>query len=107
MTDEWIQIWWYMYTVEYYLAMKNAFESDLMRWMNLEAIVQSEVSQKEKNKYVYYCMYMESTKMVLMNLLAGQQWRCRHREGIWTQCGRKRVGQIESGMETCALPYVK
>ena len=53
MTDEWIQIWWYMSTVEYYLAMKNAFESDLMRWMNLEAIVQSEVSQKEKNKYVY------------------------------------------------------
>ena len=40
-----------MYAMEYYLAIKNAFESDLMKWMNLEAIVQSEVSQKEKDKY--------------------------------------------------------
>ena len=38
--------------MEYYLAIKrNAFESVLMRWMNLEPIKQSEVSQKEKNKY--------------------------------------------------------
>ena len=43
---------WYRYTVEYYSAMKrNAFESVLMRWMNLKPIIQSEVSQKEKNKY--------------------------------------------------------
>ena len=38
--------------MEYYLAIKrNAFESVLMRWMNLESIIQSEVSQKEKDKY--------------------------------------------------------
>ena len=38
--------------MEYYSAIKsNAFESVLMRWMNLEAIIQSEVSQKEKDKY--------------------------------------------------------
>ena len=38
--------------MEYYSAIKrNAFESVLMRWMNLEPIIQSEVSQKEKNKY--------------------------------------------------------
>ena len=38
--------------MEYYLAIKrNAFESVLMRWMNLEPIIQSEVSQKEKDKY--------------------------------------------------------
>ena len=37
--------------MEYYLAIKrNAFESGLMRWMNLESIIQSEVSQKEKDK---------------------------------------------------------
>ena len=41
-----------MYTVEYYPAIKrNAFESVLMGWMNLEPIIQSEVSQKEKDKY--------------------------------------------------------
>ena len=50
--DEWIKKLWYIHSMEYYSAMKkNAFESVLMRWMNLEATVQSEVSQKEKNKY--------------------------------------------------------
>ena len=43
-----------------------------MRWMNLEPIVQSEVSQKEKNT-IYDCIYMESRKMVMMKLFAGQQ----------------------------------
>ena len=43
---------WYIYTMEYYSAIKrNAFESVLMRWMNLEPIILSEVSQKEKGKY--------------------------------------------------------
>ena len=52
-TDEWIQKLWYIYTVEYYSATKrNAFESVLMRWMNLEPIIWSEVSQKEKDKYI-------------------------------------------------------
>ena len=42
----------YIYTMEYYSAIKrNAFESVLMRWMNLKPIIQSEVSQKEKDKY--------------------------------------------------------
>ena len=43
---------WYIYTMEYYSAIKrNAFESVLMKWMNLEPIIQSEVSHKEKDKY--------------------------------------------------------
>ena len=51
-TDEWIKKLWYVYTVEYYSAIKrNAFESVLMRWMNLEPIIQSEVSQKGKDEY--------------------------------------------------------
>ena len=51
-TDKWIKKLWYIYTMEYYSALKgNAFESVLMRWMNLESILQSEVSQKEKDKY--------------------------------------------------------
>ena len=52
LTDEWIKKLWYINTMEYYSAIKtNAFESILMRWMNLETIIQSEVSQKEKDKY--------------------------------------------------------
>ena len=51
-TDEWIRKLWYIYTMEWHSAIKrNAFESVLMRWMNLEPIIQSEVSQKEKDKY--------------------------------------------------------
>ena len=51
-TDEWIKKLWYIYTIEYYSAIKrNTFESVLMRWMNLEPIIQSEVSQKGKDKY--------------------------------------------------------
>ena len=51
-TDKWIKKLWYIYTMEYYSAIKrNAFESILMRWMNLEPIIQTEVSQKEKDKY--------------------------------------------------------
>ena len=51
-TNEWIRKLWYTYTMEYYSAIKkNAFESELMRWMKLEPIIQSEVSQKEKYQY--------------------------------------------------------
>ena len=49
--DDWIRKLWYIYTMEYYLAIKNAFESVLMRWMKLEPIIQSEVIQKEKHQY--------------------------------------------------------
>ena len=43
---------WYIYTIEYYQAIKrNTSEPVLMRWMNRELIIQSEVSQKEKDKY--------------------------------------------------------
>ena len=52
LSDEWTRRLWYIYTMEYYSTMeRNAFESVLMRWMNLEPIIQSEVSQKEKDKY--------------------------------------------------------
>ena len=48
LADEWIRKLWYIYTMEYYSAIKrNTFESVLMRWTNLEPIIQSEVSQKE------------------------------------------------------------
>ena len=57
-TDEWIKKLWYIYTMEYYSAIKrNAFESVLRGRMNLEPIIQSEVSQKKKDKY-HILMYI-------------------------------------------------
>ena len=79
--DEWIKNLWYIYTMEYYSAIKmNTFESVLVRGMNLEPITQSEVSQKEKDKYCILMHNTESRKMVLKNLLTGPQWRNRHGE---------------------------
>ena len=50
--DEWIRKLWYIYTMEYYSAVKkNSFESVLMRWMKLEPIIQNEISEKEKHQY--------------------------------------------------------
>ena len=52
LTDDWMKKLWYIYTMECYSAIKrNAFESVLMRWVNLEPIIQNKVSQKEKDKY--------------------------------------------------------
>ena len=50
--DEWIRKLWYIYTMEYYSTIKkNALELVLMRWTELEPIIQNEVSQKEKHQY--------------------------------------------------------
>ena len=51
-TDEWMKKMWHIYTMEYYSAIKrNEIELFVVRWMDLESVIQSEVSQKEKNKY--------------------------------------------------------
>ena len=51
-TDEWIKKMWHIHTMEYYSAIKrNETELFVVRWMDLETVIQSEVSQKEKNKY--------------------------------------------------------
>ena len=52
LADKWIRKLWDIHTMEYYSVIKNkAFESALMRWMKLEPIKHSEVSQKEKHQY--------------------------------------------------------
>ena len=51
-TLEWIKTTWHIYTMEYYSAIKrNEIELVVVRWMDLESVIRSEVSQKEKNKY--------------------------------------------------------
>ena len=71
-TEEWIKKLWYIYTMKYYSAIKvKEYESILVRWMNLETVIQSEVSQK--NKYHILMQCAGSRKIELMNLFAGQQ----------------------------------
>ena len=85
--DEWIRKLWYIYTMEYYSAIKKkTFESVLTRWMKLEPIIQSEVSQKEKHQYSILMHIMEFRKMLTITLYARQQKRHRCLEqsfGLW------------------------
>ena len=64
LADEWIKKMWNIYTMEYYSAIKrNEIELFVVRWMDLESVIQSEVSHKEKNKYPMLThIYMESKK---------------------------------------------
>ena len=58
LADDWIRKLWYIYKMEYYSSItKYVFESVLMRWMKLEPIIQSEVSQKEKHQYSILMLY--------------------------------------------------
>ena len=85
LADEWIRKLWciYIHTMEYYSAIKkNAFESVVMRWMKLEPIIQSEVSQKEKHQYsILTCIYARQQK----------RHRCKKTD-FWTLWEKARVG---------------
>ena len=92
--DEWIRKLWYMYTVEYYSAIKkNTFESVLMRWMKLEPIIQSEVSQKENHQYSIltdiYSISKDSNDNPICETAKETQM---YRTVFWTLCERVRVG---------------
>ena len=75
LTDEWIKKMWHKYKVEYYSAIKrNEIELFVVRWMDLESVTQSGVSQKEKNKYCLLThIYGIKKKKVLKNVGAGQE----------------------------------
>ena len=74
-TDEWIKKMWHIYTMAYYSAIeRNKIELFLVSWMDLETVIQSEVSQKEANKYcrlTHICGIKK--KSILKNLGAGQE----------------------------------
>ena len=76
------------------LLSHNKFEPIVVRWMNLEPIIQSEVSQKEKDKY--HTLMHISRRIVLRNLFTGQQWRNRHREQTYGHGERGREGEVYS-----------
>ena len=59
--------------------------------MDLESVVQNEV-RKRKTNIIYQCTYVETRKMVLMNLFAGEREGHGHRVDMWTWWGKRRVG---------------
>ena len=74
---------------------KGIHESVLVTWMNLEPVIQSKVSQKEKQIPCINTYIWDLEKMVLLDLFAGQEERHRHREQTYGQGGRRR-GRDES-----------
>ena len=89
--DEWIRKLWYIYTMEY--IKKNTFESVLMRWIQLEPIIQSEVSQKEKHQYGIlthiYVIYKDGNDDPVSKPAKKTQMCI---TDFWTQRERERVG---------------
>ena len=92
--DNWIRKPGYLYTMEYYSAIKkNVFESVLMRCMKLEPIIQSDLSQKEKHQYsilTHTCGIQKDVPVCKMTLYAREQKRRRCKEQTFGFCGRRR-----------------
>jgi hypothetical protein len=69
-TEEWIQKMWYIYTMEYYSAIKkNEFMKFLGKWMDLEGIILSEETQSKKNSHDIYYREMSSMYQLLFSLI--------------------------------------
>ena len=112
-TDEWIKKLRYICTMEYYSATKrNAFESVLMRWMNIEPVIQSEVNQKEKDRYHIlthvYGIQKNGTEEFTYRATIEKQTQ---RIDLWTwgewRRGEERVRCMERLTWKLTLPYVK
>ena len=107
--DKGIRKLWYIYTMEYYSAIKkNTFESVQMRWMKLEPIIQSEVSQKEKHQYSILMHIVGIQKDGNDNPVCETAKETQmYRTVFWT-LGEGAGGMIwENGIEMCKLSYVK
>ena len=108
-TDEWIKRLLYIYTMEYYSAVKrNTFESVLTRWMNLEPIIQSAVSQKEKDKY-HILMYIHGIWKTGTEEFIYRAAMEKQTENRLMDMGRgeERVRCMERVTWKLTLPYVK
>ena len=105
--DEWIKKLWYIYTMEYYSAIKrNTFESVLMRWVNLEPIIQNEVSQKEK---LYSNTYIRNLEKWSWRIdLQGSSGEANIENRLMDMGrGEERVRCMERVTWKLTLPYVK
>ena len=92
---------WYIYAIEYYSATKrNEFESVVLKWRNLEPIMQNEAVRKRKANIVYQCIYMESKKSSTDEPICREGMEMQM--DLWAQRDKERLGWIEK----VALTYV-
>ena len=107
--DKWIRKLWYIYTMEYYSAIKkNSFESVLMRWMKLEPIVQNEVSQKDKDHYSILTHIYGIQKDANDNPICKTEKETHVQNRLLDSVGEGEGGMFqEYSIETCILSRVK
>ena len=114
-TGEWTKKKLYTYTMEYYSAIKrNEIGSFVETWMHLETVIQSEVSQKEENKYHILMLICISQQNVTDDQFAGQKLRHVCREQTYGHQGGKAAGggdggvmNLEIGIDMYTLMYIK
>ena len=106
--DAWIKKLWYIHTVEYHSAIKaNAFESVLMRWMNLEPIIQSEISQKKDTYHILMHIY-GIWRWYVWSYVQGSKGDTDVKNRFLDSVGEGEDGMIwENSTETHAVPYVQ
>ena len=106
--DEWIKIPWHIYThryiMEYYWAIKKkVFESILVRWINLESVIQSDGKSEREKQILYINTYIRNLeKWYSWTYLQGRRREADIQNGLWTQQGKERVGWPER----VALTYI-
>ena len=97
LTDEWIKKMWYIYTMEYYSAIKkNEIMPFAATWMDIEIIILSEVSQTKAN-IIWYHLYVESKKLIQMNLFTKQKQTHRLRNQTYSYQRGKVRGRDKLG----------
>ena len=107
LADEWIRKLWTIYTTEYYSAIKrNMFESVLTRWVNLEPIIQSEVSQNEKHKVQHINTYIWNLeRWYRQSYMQGSKGNTDVKNRLLDSAGEGEGEMIsENSIETCILP---
>ena len=109
-TDKWIKKMWYIYTMEYSSAIKrNEIGSFVETWMDLETVIQSEVSQKEKNRYrILTCICGIQENSTDEPTCKAEIETQMQRTNIWTPRGEKQGGiNWEIGIDIYTLLCIK
>ena len=106
LTDKWIKKLWYIYTMDYYSAIKrNEIRSFVETWMDLESVIQSEVSQKEKSKYriIKHICGIQKNGIGYLSCKAETETQTQ-RTNVWIPRGKRSGGRNwQTGIDTYTL----